>query len=178
MGMGVTFFKLALIQQKMYPNIIHILSRHVYIYIFNYIYTQVGGATPLKSMWYHPSASINTQLHPEKKNSCRATQDAQGRRAPNLPGVGAYLHLISSCHCFKFGLHLYPLNECVKIAKRRWEYWPPIIEEKMLRKTYAASWIPNSCRAASSNCILWKRNNSSMIMPPNIHNKDNIDTLG
>ena len=39
MGMGVTFFKLALIQQKMYPNIIHILSRHVYIYIFNYIYT-------------------------------------------------------------------------------------------------------------------------------------------
>ena len=151
----------------------------IYIYIFNYIYIhrlvvpppwKVCDTTRLRA-----STRSSTQ---KKKNSCRATQDAQGRRAPNLPGVGAYLHLISSCHCFKFGLHLYPLNECVKIAKRRWEYWPPIIEEKMLRKTYAASWIPNSCRAASSNCILWKRNNSSMIMPPNIHNKDNIDTLG
>ena len=151
----------------------------MYIYIFNNIYIYTG-------WWCHPPEKyvippVCEHQHaapPRKKNSCRATQDAQGRRAPNLPGVGAYLHLISSCHCFKFGLHLYPLNECVKIAKRRWEYWPPIIEEKMLRKTYAASWIPNSCRAASSNCILWKRNNSSMIMPPNIHNKDNIDTLG
>jgi len=58
------------------------------VYIYNYIYIHRLVVPPPEKYGIPPVCEHQHAAPPRKKNSCRATQDAQGRRTPNLPGVG------------------------------------------------------------------------------------------